>query len=124
MLDCDSPSPLEGSWQMIRAELNGDGAPELVVQRTVIKFSSGAYRVSFDGNVVDEGTCELTIIDAAPQLTLHGNSGPNSGRIIRAIFQQAGQRLRICFGLDGVLPTTFSTGPGTSRYVATYRLLT
>ena len=122
MNSAEAPLSLEGSWQMVRAELDGESAPELVAQRTLLRFYRGSYQVSFDGAVIDEGTCERSV-DGQNRLTLRGNSGPNSGSTITAIFQQAGQRLRICFGLDGVMPTAFSTAIGSNRYLATYRLV-
>jgi hypothetical protein len=52
---------------------------------------------------------------------LAATKGENSGRTMPAIAQLRGDRLRICFGLDGVRPTEFLTALGAARYLVTYR---
>jgi hypothetical protein len=73
--------------------------------------------VSFAGEVADRGTYILE----DGRLTLTGIAGPNQGRTIPCILQLVGDRLRVCYGLDGVLPTSFTTTPGVEHYLATYR---
>lgn len=104
---------------MVRAELNGDPAPEIVVQHTTLELTGGEYRVRFRGEVMDQGSIEQA--DAPTALLLRGTVGPNSGRIIPCLYQTTGERLRICFGLDGTPPNDFSTTAGGARYLATYR---
>lgn len=117
-----SLAPLHGRWQMIRAELSGEGAPELIAQRTVLEIAATGYTVTFDGRTVDTGACEV-IDPAARRLVLRGAAGPNAGRVIRCVYQLVGDRLRICYGLDGETPDKFATNPGEARYLATYRRL-
>jgi len=112
---------IEGVWQMVRAEHDGNEAPALVVQRTKLRLVAGLYSVDFHGKTTDKGTYELPSEEGATSLVLHGKSGPNSGRTIRCIFQQVRDRLRVCYGLDGIQPHDFTTRPGQNRYVATYR---
>ena len=52
---------------------------------------------------------------------LLGAKGPNAGRTIPCIYQLAGNRLRVCYGLDGTTPTAFATTAGSPHYLATYR---
>lgn len=103
---------------MVRAELGGESAPDLLVAHTTIELGTGRYAVRFEGRVVDAGTVES--VDASA-LTLRGDAGPNAGRTIRCRYQVRGDRLRVCFGLDGVLPTEFVTAAGDQRYLAVYR---
>lgn len=105
---------------MIRAEHDGNEAPELVVHRTVLRLVAGIYSVDFHGKTTDKGTYELQSEAGAKSLVLHGKSGPNSDRTIRCIFQQVRDRLRVCYGLDGIEPQDFTTRPGQNRYLATY----
>ncbi len=46
----------EGTWQMIRAELNGEPAPELVTSKKVLELKAGNYAVRYAGQVIDSGT--------------------------------------------------------------------
>lgn len=106
---------------MIRAEQAGEAAPELVAERTQLELRAGHYAVRFDGTVMDRGTFEIGGTPDVRTLLLRGLAGPNAGRTLPCIYQLAGDRLRICFGLDGVAPLRFATTEGDSRYLATYR---
>ena len=122
---------ISGRWQMVRAEFDGESAPEEVAQRTILTITATHYSVLFAGNTVDHGSIEFPPAEAKsnkPQAplaaaTLHGFSGTNAGRRIPCVYQRVGNRLRICFGIGGVLPTEFSTANGQQRYLATYRLI-
>lgn len=116
-----SQSPIDGTWQLIRAELDGEAAPELVVTQTVLALAAGAYEVRFAGEIADRGSFELCETAEANSIILRGTDGPNAGRSIPCIYQLAGGRLRICYGLDGVAPTQFATSTGQQRYLAIYR---
>lgn len=109
---------------MVRAEFAGEAAPELVVQRTELHFSAGRYRVSFDSVEKDAGTYVLAGDTSTKTLTLLADAGANVGRKVECIFQLVGDRLRICYGLDGRLPAHFTTSLAQPRYLATYRRVT
>jgi uncharacterized protein (TIGR03067 family) len=116
-----SDQSLEGFWEMVRAEFAGESAPELVVRKTSVEFSAENYAVRFDGQVVDQGNFSVAEGDGHHTLTLVGVSGSNAGRTIPAIYQQTGDRLRICYGFGGVAPSGFATAGGSQLYLATYR---
>ncbi|MEO5960045.1 MAG: TIGR03067 domain-containing protein [Opitutaceae bacterium] len=120
-LPTDSDSPLEGRWQMLRAELAGDEAPALLSSGTVLELGPGIYTVRFGGEISDRGTYELGGTLEARTMILKGESGTNAGRTIPCIYQLVGDGLRVCYGLDSVAPTDFATAPGQQRYLATYR---
>ena len=114
-------SPLDGHWALIRAEMDGQLAPQLVVQRTRMVLSQGRYTVLFSGSPADGGRFEFNSSGTTTTLLLQGEVGHNAGRNIPCLFQQVGDRLRICYGLDGTLPSHFGAAPGEARYLATYR---
>ncbi|HVT73548.1 MAG TPA: TIGR03067 domain-containing protein [Lacunisphaera sp.] len=109
--------PLVGRWEMIKAELAGEDAPEMLSLRVELELTDSNYTVRFAGQVADQGTYVLQ----GPALTLTGTRGPNAGRVIPCILQLAGDRLRVCYGLDGTVPTSFTTTAGVQHYLATYR---
>lgn len=113
---------IDGTWLMVRAELDGEIAPDLVVAKSEIEFSAGRYVVRFAGETADVGTFAVGATTEHGTLELQVLEGPNRGRAIPCIFQRRGDRLRVCFGLDGVSPADFSTGEGRQRYLVTYRL--
>lgn len=113
---------IDGTWLMVRAELDGDLAPDLVVAKSQIEFAAGRYEARFGSETGDRGTF---VVGGAPEqgtIELQVLDGPNRGRAIPCIFQRRGDRLRVCYGLDGVAPAAFVTGPGQQRYLVTYRL--
>ena len=106
---------LSGTWEMVRAELAGADAPDMLALR--VELTADTYVVRFASKVADRGAYAI----AANVLTLTGAEGPNKGRTIPCIYQLTGDRLRVCYGLDGTAPTVFATAPGTEHYLATYR---
>lgn len=110
-------SDLTGRWDMIKAELAGENAPDMLALRVELELTAITYVVRFAGQIADRGTYVLD----GQTLTLTGTEGPNQGRIIPCILQLAGDRLRVCYGLDGTVPTEFATKPGVQHYLATYR---
>ena len=116
-----SPGPIDGIWELVRAELDGEQAPELVTTKTVLTLANGAYEVRFAGEIADRGTFEAGTTPDDKTILLRGTEGQNAGRTILGIYQLVGERLRVCYGLSGVAPAAFTTATGTERYLATYR---
>lgn len=113
---------LEGVWSPLRAELDGEAAPEMFLTKMQLTLRNGSYLVEFGGEAADQGSYVLTdTTDDHLVLRLSGTKGPNAGKDIPAIAQLRGNRMRICYGLDGVVPITFATSTGAARYVVTYR---
>lgn len=114
-------SKLEGKWQMVRAEHAGETAPNLVTEHIVLVLAFGDYEVRYGNEISDRGTFAFDATSPQRSLILTGIEGTNAARTIPCLFQLAGDRLRMCFGLDGNLPLDFTTSPGAPRYLATYR---
>ena len=108
---------------MIRAEFDGAPAPDLVIAKTTLEFRGDRCVIRFDGEIADEGRFGGVHGTTALSLSFTGEAGSNQGRIIPAIYQLAGDRLRICFGFGGIAPTAFATAAGTQLYLATYTRL-
>jgi uncharacterized protein (TIGR03067 family) len=115
------PTALPGTWEMIRAESAGENSPELLALRVELHLAADTYAVRFGGQIADRGFYTHDTAGTPAALTLVGTEGPNRGRTIPCIFQLVGNRLRICYGLDGTAPTAFTTTAGSSHYLATYR---
>lgn len=110
--------PLEGRWQPVYAELDGEEAPKLMLDKMEIELTGGEYAVRFGGVTADQGTYA---IDADGHLTLAGMIGPNAGRTIPSIFKFAGDTLSICYGLGGARPQKFATQGGEQLYLVNYQ---
>ena len=119
-----TPVSLHGTWKMVRAELSGEPAHPLIVDNTTLEISATHYSVRFGEEIADRGhvvAADATAAEAHPILTLRGLEGPNTGRVISAIYQAKGDLLRICYGLDGTTPDAFVTRADTPRYLVVYR---
>jgi uncharacterized protein (TIGR03067 family) len=112
------PAELDGIWEMVRAESGGEPSTDLLALRVELHLTADAYVVRFAGQVADRGTFAL---GADGSMTLVGVEGPNAGRTIPCIYQLVGDRLRVCYGLDGTVPEKFATTSGSPHYLATYR---
>jgi uncharacterized protein (TIGR03067 family) len=108
---------LEGTWQPVYAELDGEEAPRMALEKMELQLSGGKYTVLFGGEAYDHGTCEVS----ADGLTLCGIRGPNAGRTIPSIFKFSGDVLSICYGLSGKRPVKFATGSGQQIYLVNYQ---
>lgn len=109
---------LEGRWQPVYAEMDGEEAPKIALEKMELQLAGGEYAVRFGGVTADQGTYE---IEAEGHLTLAGMIGPNAGRTIPGIFKLAGNTLSICYGLGGARPQKFSTQGGAQFYLVNYQ---
>lgn len=123
MAKVESPMPtaLHGIWEMIRAESSGEPSSDLVALRVELHLSADTYKVHFAGEIADQGTYSRASSEPHATLILLGAKGPNAGRTIPCIYQLVGDRLRVCYGLDGTTPTVFATTANSPHYLATYR---
>ncbi len=108
---------LEGIWQPLYAELGGEEAPRMLLEKMEIELTDGKYAVRFSGLTADHGTY---IVEADGHLSLLGVAGPNAGRTIPTIFKFAGGVLSICYGLGGTRPEKFHTGKDPELYLVNY----
>ena len=109
---------LEGIWQPLYAELGGEEAPKMALEKMEIELTDGKYAVRFAGLTADHGTYT---VDGEGQLSLHGVAGPNEGRTIPSIFKFAGETLSICYGLGGARPAKYHTGQDPELYLVNYQ---
>jgi uncharacterized protein (TIGR03067 family) len=114
-------SSLPGIWKLVRAERAGTDSPDLFALQIELELTADTYLVRFEGQIADRGTYTPGPDGPHRSLLLFGQHGPNEGRCIPGIYQQVGDRLRICYGLDGTAPTRFATSAGDQCYLATYQ---
>jgi uncharacterized protein (TIGR03067 family) len=93
---------LEGAWVPVEAQVAGQ---DIVVGELRVKylvFDSGGYSIIDRTNhIVDSG--EYVVNDSASPQTMDivGRDGPNAGRTMLAIYELEGDRLTVCYDLDG-----------------------
>jgi uncharacterized protein (TIGR03067 family) len=109
---------LEGIWQPVYAEMDGEEAPKMMLDKMEIELTGGEYAVRFGGVTADQGSY---VIEGDGHLTLAGMIGPNAGRTIPCLFKFAGGALSICYGLSGTRPAKFTSTEGSQIYLANYQ---
>ena len=107
---------LEGIWQPLYAELGGEEAPKMMLDKMEVELADGKYTVRFGGVASDHGTFA---VDEAG-LTLVGINGPNAGRTIPCLYKFVGETLSICYGLGGKRPEKHHTGKDPQLYLVNY----
>lgn len=112
---------LDGTWLPFRAELSGEMAPEMALQKMELRLHDGQYSVSFGGEVSDSGTYHSTPGTPHGTLTIKGKKGPNEGKTLPSIFQIKGDLLRICYGLNRVAPVDFKAPVNSGFFLVSYR---
>lgn len=113
--------PIEGTWQPIKAELAGEVAPDMALATLRLILHAGTYTVHFGGEASDSGTYTLNTLGEIHTIVLTSLKGANAGRTIPSIYQLAGDRLRICYGLNGTAPAAFASPSGSPHYLVFYR---
>ena len=112
---------IAGTWQVIRAVLDGEEAPSMAIEQMEVHLSVDRYEVRFGGVIADRGQLRVDTSTESAFVELTGTEGPNAGKTIPAPFQYKGDRLRLCYGLDGILPDDFTTEADSRRYLVFYK---
>ena len=116
-----TPHPIEGIWLPFKAELAGDHAPDMALAKMRLVLGADTYAIYFGNEIADEGRYTLGMANEFSAIILAGVRGTNADRTIPSIYQLSGDRLRICYGIDGHAPTNFGSTSGTPHYLVSYR---
>jgi len=115
------PHPIEDTWLPFKAELADEHAPAMALKKMQLVLGATTYAVYFGAEKTDAGSYQLGATAEHQTITLASTDGANAGRTIPSIYQLTGDRLRICFGLDGVAPVAFLSAAGSAHYLVSYR---
>lgn len=116
-----TPDPIEGTWLPFKAEYAGDVAPDMAMAKMRLVIQAGTYAIHFGHEISDSGSYTLGVLAETQTIVLSSLSGTNAGRTIPSIYQLVGDRLRICFGLNGTAPTEFASPAGSPHYLVFYK---
>ena len=120
----DDIQVMSGIWKPTKAELAGQPMPQPVLKSITLKMDGANYEVIVQtekGPSPDKGTVVLDSAATPKAMTVTGVTGPNAGKSFPAIYEVAGDTLRICYDLSGAArPTEFKTAPGTALYLVDY----
>ena len=117
----DDQKALQGDWIPVKAELAGKPMPAAVLKAISLKLVKNEYEVLVAGKP-DKGTWTIDPTAKPKGMKITGVKGPNAGKTFPAIYELAGDTLRICYDLSGKKrPTEFKTKADTKLYLVTYQ---
>src|SRR5436305_1546145 len=100
---------LQGDWVPVKAELAGTAMPDAVLKTISLKLIKNDYEVLVAGKP-DKGTWTIDAAGKPKEMKITGVKGPNAGKTFPAIYELAGDTLRVCYDLSGKKqPTDFKT---------------
>jgi uncharacterized protein (TIGR03067 family) len=107
---------LVGNWTPVSAELGGQDFPVANFAGATLHLTDSTYE--FAG---DTGTYAVLSVKEPAKMDIHGQSGPNAGRTIPAIFEVSAEQLTIGYQLGaGERPTEFASAKGEQILIVNY----
>jgi uncharacterized protein (TIGR03067 family) len=115
------PDAIHGTWIPVEAILEGKSLPREGLEGMVLTIDSNAYSLLAQG-ALEQGTIAVDRAADPRRIELTGTEGPNRGRTLRAIYEIAGDWMRVCYALGGPLPPArFDAAEGEQAFLVTYR---
>lgn len=113
---------IEGTWKPVEAELAGLELHVGALGRMILTIKGDHYFLSIPDEELDQGTIKLDPAKKPKTMDIFGTEGPNKGRTFPAIYELAGDTLRICYNLEGrTRPAQFKTGADAKFFLVTYQ---
>jgi uncharacterized protein (TIGR03067 family) len=117
----DEIKNLQGIWNVIAVEANGDAIPAEEVTNIVVTIKDSTYTVKLNEGT-DHGTLSVDLSAQPRQMDIHPKSGEDEGRTMRAIYELKADSLRVCYARQGgSRPTAFDTSGDASYLLITYK---
>ena len=114
------PDAILGTWIPVEAFVEGKKLPDEGLSGMVLTIERDSYSLLHQG-ALERGTISFDGNALPRRIDLTGTVGPSLGRTRPAIYEIAGDWMRICYALHGARPDRFEAGEGTSALLVTYR---
>ena len=102
----DDAKVLQGVWTPVKWELAGSATPPPSMSAMKLTLKDAQFEF-LEGKSLDAGRFELKPGQTPKEMDIVGVKGPNAGRTIPTIYRIQGDRLTVCYGLDGHRPKSF-----------------
>jgi uncharacterized protein (TIGR03067 family) len=101
---------LEGTWRVVRGEMDGKAIPEEEIDGLTLTFKNGKFTARRGEEDPQEGSYTINLGRVPYSMDIERKDGPEHGRKQQAIYAVTGNRLEICSAEVGQKrPTAFST---------------
>ncbi len=117
----DDLKSMQGKWRVESAEAEGKAVVSPELTDLVVTITGETYEVSTkDG--IDRGSLKVDEGQKPKAIDATHTEGPESGKMIKGIYELKGDTLRVCYAVTGgERPTEFATRQGSPVLMITYR---
>ena len=114
---------LKGTWQLTSEVKDGEARPEDYVKSIQLAFDDrGEWTVKKDGDLIFKGTSKLEPSQKPKHLDLTLTvPEENKGLQVQGIYEVKGDKLRICWTINGERPTEFEAKDASGRTYAVFK---
>ena len=114
------PAKLYGTWRPASGLLGGQELPMSALHAMTLTISEDGYVFETNG-LKDAGQVKFDLEVAPRHIDCTGVEGPNRGRTLVGIFKLDGDRLTICYNLEGnTRPADFKSPEGSQILLLSY----
>jgi uncharacterized protein (TIGR03067 family) len=100
---------LQGTWQVLAMENNGDSAPSNEVAKAHLTLQKNTYELGNSDGAL-RGTFSIDVSKKPCRMEIHPEGSSEEGLLVKGIFDLENGRLRVCYGVaGGDWPADFST---------------
>ena len=118
---------LQGAWQSVGSEVNGEKQPEDDAKQYVIAFEGDKMTITRSGEMVMKGSIKLDAAQAPRHIDFkieeNARDADAVGRTLEGIYEVKGEDLKWCFTLPdrGERPKAFKTEADSGQVLATLK---
>ena len=117
----DDLKAMEGTWKVEAAEAGGQKIEAADLMTLVVKITGARYEVRVKDKI-DGGTLALDEKQTPKTLDATDTEGDDVGKVVKAIYEIAGDTMKVCYTLDGgERPKEFATKEGSPVLLLTYK---
>jgi len=110
---------MDGKWKPVAMQTGDTKFTKEQMKDMELVIEDGKWLFSI-GEKKDKGTMKIDTKPEVKTMDLVGTDGPNKGKTILCIYELDGDKLKICYALDGTKrPTEFKAG-AVRQMLATY----
>jgi uncharacterized protein (TIGR03067 family) len=117
----DDLKDLEGTWKIESTEANGKKIESDDLKDIEVKFKGDRYNVRVK-DTLGAGSLKLDEMQKPKTMDATNTEGDDVGKVVKAIYELAGDTLKVCYTLEGgERPTELATKEGSPELLFIYK---